>query len=99
MSFIKLTEDEFYAQFKPVENTEHGEGIYQFDAYDAKDSAFLQFIAINYPTHIWTRIDGDDGCIYNINGWHIVNRIDYLITEIPWLENHNYEIQDYMPYQ
>jgi len=42
--------------------------------------------------HIWTRIDGDDGCLYNINGWHIVSRIDYIITEISWLEHHDYEV-------
>ena len=99
MSFIKLTEDEFEEQFRPVENLEQGQGIYQFDAYDAKDSGFLQFIAINYPAHVWTRIDGDDGRVYNINGWHIVNRIDYVVTEVPWLEHHDYEVLDYMPYQ
>ena len=45
MGFIKLTEDEFEAQFKPVENLEQGQGVYQFDAYNAKDSGFLQFMA------------------------------------------------------
>ena len=80
MSFIQLTEDEFETQFKPVENSEQGQGVYQFDAYDEKDCGFLQFMAINYPTHVWTRIDGDEGCLYNLNGWHIVKRIDYIVT-------------------
>jgi len=99
MSLIKLTDDEFDAQFKPVENLAQGQGVYQFDAYDAKDSGFLQFMAINHPTHVWTRIDGEDGCIYNISGWHIVNRIDYVITEVPWSDCHDYEVLDYMPHQ
>ena len=99
MSLIKLTYDEFEAQFKPVENPDHDHGVFQFDAYDKNDSDFLEFMSVNYPNHIWTRIDGEDGCIYNINGWHIVNRIDYIITEIPWLTCHDYEILDYMPYQ
>ena len=99
MSLIKLTDDEFDAQFKPVENLEQGQGVYQFDAYDAKDNGFLQFMAINHPTHVWTRIDGEDGYIYNINGWHIVNRIDYVITEVPWSDCHDYEVLDYTPYQ
>ncbi len=98
MSFIKLTEDEFEVQFKPVENIEHGQGIYQFDAYDEKDYGFLQFMAINHPTHVWTRIDGDDGRLYNINGWHIVNRIDYIITEVPWQVDNEYEALDYEPF-
>ena len=97
MSFIQLTDDEFEEQFKPVENLDQGEGTYQFDAYDSTDNGFLQFMAINYPNHVWTRIDGEDGCIYNINGWHIVDRIDYVITEVPWLDNHDYEALDYAP--
>ncbi len=97
MSLIKLTEDEFDSQFSPVENIEQGQGVYQFDAYDEKDKGFLKFIAEHYPAHIWTRIDGNNGCIYNINGWHIVNRIDYIITEVPWLEDNDYEVLDYEP--
>ncbi len=68
-------------------------------AYDENDSDFLQFMSNNHPNHVWTRIDGADGYIYNINGWHIVDRIDYVITEVPWLDYHNYEVLDYMPYQ
>jgi len=97
MKLIKLTEDAFDKRFKPLENVEQGQGIYQFDAYDEKDRGFLQFMANSYPSHIWTRIDGDDGCVYAINGWHIVNRIDYLITEVPWQKHCNYEILDYAP--
>jgi len=97
MSFIKLTEDEFDKQFKPVENFEQSQGIFQFDACNEKDNNFLQFMLKKYPAHIWTRIDGDDGCLYNINGWHIVNRIDYIITEVPWLKQHSYEALDYNP--
>ncbi len=97
MSFIKLTDNEFFEKFIPCENVEQGEGCFHFDAYDVKDSGFLQLMATHYPNHIWTRIDGDDGCIYKINGWHIVDRIDYLITEAPWLGNHEYEVLDYRP--
>ncbi len=97
MSFIQLTEDEFDSQFLPVENLEQDQGTCQFDAYDENDSGFLQFIVFNYPAHVWTRIDGDNGRLYIINGWHIVNRIDYIVTEIPWLEDHDYEVLDYMP--
>ncbi len=89
MSLIKLTCDEFEVQFKPVENFEHDQGVFQFDANDENDSNFLQFMSNNHPNHIWTRIDGEDGYIYNINGWHIVDRIDYVITEIPWLNCHD----------
>ncbi len=96
---IKLTYDEFEEQFKPVENVHADQGVFQFDAYDENDSDLLQFISINYPFHVWTRIDGEDGYVYNINGWHIINRIDYIITEVPWVEHNDYEVMDYRPYQ
>jgi len=98
MAFIKLTEDAFFENFKPLENLEQGHGNYYFETENEIDRVFLQFMAQRYPRHIWTRIDGADGCIYNINGWHIVDKIDFLITEVPWVKNHEYEILDYSPY-
>ena len=99
MNLIKLTYDEFEDQFKPVENLNADHGDSQFDIDNENDSNFLKFMSNNYPFHVWTRIDGDDGYVYNINGLHIVNRIDYVITEVPWQEDHDYEILDYLPYQ
>lgn len=96
-NLIKLKEDEFHEQYKPMENPEHSPGFYQFDAYDDKDIGFLSFMAFHYPEYVWTRIDGDDGCIYIINGWHIVNRIDYVVTEVPWQSDSSYEILDFKP--
>ncbi len=49
MSFIKLTEDEFEVQFKPVENLEQGQGVYQFDAYDEKDNTAVPLIFTAEP--------------------------------------------------
>lgn len=34
------------------------------------------------PDRVWTLVDGDDGT-YIINGYHLVNRIAYFITEVP----------------
>ena len=98
MPLIKLSEDKFFENFRPVENPEQGNGYYYFEPDNAIDKGFLQFMATHYPTHVWTRIDGKDDCVYNINGWHIVDRIDYLVTEVPWIRNHEYEVLDYSPY-
>lgn len=35
------------------------------------------------PNRVWTVVDGDDGT-YIVNGYHLVNRIHYLITQIPF---------------
>jgi hypothetical protein len=32
---------------------------------------------------VWTYVDGDDGT-YVTNGYHLVNRIGYFITEVPY---------------
>ena len=34
--------------------------------------------------NVWTLIDGDDGNIYAVAGYHIVNKIDYVITKKEW---------------
>jgi len=33
---------------------------------------------------IWTIIDGEDGRVYTVAGMHVVNRIGYIITAVPW---------------
>jgi hypothetical protein len=35
------------------------------------------------PRRVWTEVDCD-GVLYIIPGWHFVNRFGYYITEIPW---------------
>ncbi len=59
--------------------------------------SFLQFMAEHYPAYIWIWINGNGDCIYNINGWHVVNRIDYIITEVPRQADNEYEVLDYEP--
>lgn len=36
------------------------------------------------PRHVWTLIAGDDNNCYIVNGYHHVNRINYIITENPF---------------
>lgn len=34
--------------------------------------------------HIWTVVDGESGNPCTINGWHLCNRIGYMVCEVPW---------------
>lgn len=34
------------------------------------------------PDRVWTLVDGDEGT-WIVNGYHLVNRIAYFITEVP----------------
>jgi hypothetical protein len=42
----------------------------------------LEFVASQPDQNVWTWVDGDTGT-WLVNGFHLVNRIGYLITEIP----------------
>jgi hypothetical protein len=34
--------------------------------------------------HLWTVIEGDDGELYYSAGFHIVNRLYFVISKTPW---------------
>jgi hypothetical protein len=43
----------------------------------------LDFVRRQHPRTIWTLLDGDDGDQYLVSGYHLVNRIGYLISTVP----------------
>jgi hypothetical protein len=45
----------------------------------------LELVRSFPPNQIWTVVDGDDGELYVCAGYHLVNRINYLITKNPWV--------------
>jgi hypothetical protein len=45
------------------------------------------------PVHnVWTWVDTDDGSVI-IEGYHIVDRIGYFITKVPWVDGLDYEVR------
>ena len=34
--------------------------------------------------HVWTLVEGDSGKECLINGWHVCNRLAYVVCEVPW---------------
>jgi len=94
MKVINLTEDQFDSQF----NTELNEVIESEDcAFDGClyetygiEHEFILSIAndVEKNKHLWTIIESDDNDnIYYLNGYHIVNRLGFLITKEPWEDN------------
>jgi hypothetical protein len=47
--------------------------------------AFVEALHASTPQHVWTLLDGDDGELYVCAGFHFVNRVNYLITDRPWV--------------
>ena len=80
---IELTDDEWFDTYKPIKNhldpTASFDGC-MFETYGEE----LEFIKNQKEFHIWTYGDGDDGGTYIWNGYHVVNRIGYFLTEVPF---------------
>lgn len=70
-----LTEDEFYEEFKPRTNPNTGSDFWEY--------ADIQALAID-GKYVWTAVDGDDGETVIVNGYHVVNRFAYMVTEVEW---------------
>lgn len=85
--FIDITEDEFDDRFPLVPNHLNptaawavGEGGgCLFETFGVE----LTFIQEQDPRRVWTLVDGDDGDLYVISGFHWVNRLGYLLSIDP----------------
>jgi hypothetical protein len=80
--FIEMDFDEWCETYKPIPNNIVEDSSFDgtmFETYGAE----YEFVKKADPAYIWMYGDGDDGGTYIWNGWHIVNRIGYFITEVP----------------
>lgn len=66
--------------FKPIQNPNGDKGWNGtiFETYGED----IAFISQQPDENIWTWIDGDEGT-WIVNGFHLVNRIGYFVTENP----------------
>jgi hypothetical protein len=102
-NYILLTEDEFDDRYPLVRNhlNPHagwvlgdGPGCL-FETYGKE----LEFVISQDPDTIWTFVDGDDGDMYVINGFHFVNRVGYLISTVPLASDVTVEVHIPMDHQ
>lgn len=91
-TIIDMTEDEFDAAYELLPNHLNlqaswasGEGAgCLFETYGEE----LQFVRLQDPQTIWTVLDGEDGNLCVVSGYHFVNRIGYLISTTIVPEGH-----------
>lgn len=85
-----ITFEEWLEKYQPVDNhidnnasfqDENGNGI-MFETF-GDELQYVLSIANSEPNQVWTYVDGDDGT-YVTNGYHLVNRIGYFITSVPY---------------
>lgn len=74
----EYSEQEFHEKYKPIDHPLSGEPTWTWQ--ELKEN--------NIPTHkVWTIVetgDAEDENWYATPGYHIVNKIDYAVTEVPW---------------
>jgi hypothetical protein len=95
--FIELTEDEFDNRYQLVQNHLNPNASWAFgngpgclfETYGEE----LALVRQQDPLTVWTLVDGDDGDQYLISGYHLVNRIGYLITTTPIAEGTEIEVR------
>ena len=95
-TMTQITEDEFDTKYPLITNHINpnaswafGEGPgCLFETYGEE----LDFVRAQDPRTIWTLVDGDDGNQHVISGYHLVNRIGYLISTIPFPEDAEIEV-------
>ena len=91
-NFIEMTFEEADEQFKFIPNN--------YDEYASLDGLMyetygdeVEFVKSQDPAKIWMYGDGDDGGTYIWSGWGFVNRIGYLVSQIPFPENTTIQIK------
>ena len=76
----EMTESEWADKYRPIENRFRNDGS-AFETYGVE----LDYVCLQPHSTVWTEIDGDEG-VYIVSGYHLANRIQYYITEIPWTD-------------
>jgi hypothetical protein len=83
--------DAWEAKYKPVKNQfaqpqgEFGDEFVEdkFETY-GEELDYVRSVYDEDPRRVWTLVDGDDGNLYIVDGYHLVNRINYFVTEVPF---------------
>ena len=68
--------DIWYGKYKHVNKPKEDYFLYETYGDD------LEYILSLNKAYVWTLVDTDDG-LYLLNGYHLVNRLNYIVCEIP----------------
>jgi len=84
---ITLHEDAFYEFFRPYRHKDASHDIWGGIGLETFGND-LELVKSLPVESVWTVVDGDDGDQWILTGIHTINRICYLITEVPhdWRE-------------
>lgn len=84
---LKISEEKFYEDFTPVENHFDDNASFDgcmFETYD--EELDYVFELSKKEKRVWTIIEGEDDTMFYLSGFHLVNRLGFLVTEEEWTE-------------
>jgi len=89
-----MTWEEWEEKYQPMSNQIVSAPIdgYMFETY-GDELEYVTSKCIDHAYHLWTVIDNGDK-LYLSMGFHVVNRLGYILTEVPWTEEQLKEWQD-----
>ena len=95
-TILSLTEDQFAEQYplrcnplNPHASWGDADSGCLFETHGAE----FTFVRQQAPRTVWTLIDGDDGDLYALSGFHWVNRIGYLLSHVPVPEGSEVQVR------
>jgi hypothetical protein len=77
----EITESEWSAKYRPIKNKFVKDDTTSFETYGEE----LDFVCQQPNSTVWTEMEGDEG-VYIVAGYHLANRLNYYVTEIPWTD-------------
>lgn len=82
--FIELSEDAFHALFPLLPNHLNADAAWHIDGVGAclfdTHGLELEFVRRQHPRSVWTFVEGDDDRQFLASGFHLVNRVGYLLS-------------------
>lgn len=75
--------DAWEAKYVPMQNLFDSNAGDKFETY-GEELEHVLAVANSEPKRVWTLVEGDGGDLYIVNGYHLVNRLNYFITAKPF---------------
>ena len=76
-----LSFENWERKYKPIQNPRNTDIF--FCTHDEDDIQFLKENQDDDALNIWTLMDGEGEELFIDSGYRVVNRIEYMITEVP----------------
>ncbi len=92
---MKITEDNFDEVFKPQQNHLDDNASFNGWMYETYgEEVDYVFNLAKTTKRVWTIIEGDDDTMYYATGFHLVNRLGYIVCEVEYTEEMDIKLDD-----